>query len=78
MTKGYNKEKGFFAQSYEDQDILDASLLVMPLVFFAAPTEPRFLSTLKQILKSPEKGGLMANNLVFRWVTDCVQTEWGC
>jgi len=69
MTKGWNTEKQFFGQSYEDLDILDASLLVMPLVFFCAPTEPRFLSTLRQILKSPEKGGLTANNLVFRYDT---------
>lgn len=68
MTKGWNKEMQFFGQSYEDLDIIDASLLVMPLVFFAAPTEPRFLSTLQQILKTPEQGGLMANNLVFRCV----------
>lgn len=66
MTKGWNAEKGFFGQSYENLDVLDASLLVMPLVFFAGPTEPRFLSTLRQILKSPEQGGLTANNLVFR------------
>jgi hypothetical protein len=39
----------------------------MPLVFFAPAAEPRFLSTLKAILKSPEKGGLTANNLVFRY-----------
>ncbi len=37
MTKGYNKDKQFFAQSYEDQDILDSSLLIMPLVFFSTP-----------------------------------------
>ncbi|KAG8979265.1 hypothetical protein FRB94_011744 [Tulasnella sp. JGI-2019a] len=69
MEKGWNKEKRFFGQSYEDLDIIDASLLVMPLVFFVAPTEPRFLSTLKQILKSPGQGGLTANNLVFRYDT---------
>ncbi|KAG9017249.1 hypothetical protein FRB90_001220 [Tulasnella sp. 427] len=27
MTKGWNKEKGFFGQSYENLDVLDASLL---------------------------------------------------
>lgn len=27
------------------------------------------MSTLKQILKSPERGGLVANNLVFRYDT---------
>ena len=69
MEKGYNKEKGFFCQSYEDQDVLDSAVLVMPLVFFSSATEPRFLSTLKQILKSPERGGLTANNLVFRYDT---------
>ena len=37
MAKGYNKEKQFFAQSYEDQDVLDSSLLIMPLVFFSTP-----------------------------------------
>ncbi|PIL34777.1 hypothetical protein GSI_02564 [Ganoderma sinense ZZ0214-1] len=39
MAKGYNKEKQFFAQSYEDQDILDSALLIMPLVFFSTPEE---------------------------------------
>ncbi|KAG8880940.1 hypothetical protein FRB97_000333 [Tulasnella sp. 331] len=77
MEKGWNKEKQFFGQSYEDLDIIDASLLVMPLVFFVAPTEPRFLSTLKQILKSPEHGGLMANNLVFRYDTEKSQDGVG-
>lgn len=77
MTKGWNKEKQFFGQSYEDLEVLDASLLVMPLVFFAAPTEPRFLSTLKQILKSPEKGGLTANGLVFRYDTEKAQDGVG-
>ena len=37
MAKGYNKDKQFYAQSYEDQDILDSSLLIMPLVFFSTP-----------------------------------------
>ncbi|KAG8902035.1 hypothetical protein FRB99_004859 [Tulasnella sp. 403] len=77
MNKGYNKELGFFAQSYEDQDVLDASLLVMPLVFFSPPTEPRFLSTLKHILKTPEKGGLTANGLVFRYDTNKTQDGVG-
>jgi hypothetical protein len=30
-------------------------------------SDPRFLSTLNQILKAPEKGGLVANNLTFRY-----------
>ena len=39
----------------------------MPLVFFAAPTDPRFVSTLEQILASTTDGGLVSNNLVFRY-----------
>ena len=31
--------------------------------------DPRFLSTLKTILKTPERGGLTANSLVYRYDT---------
>lgn len=41
----------------------------MPLVFFLNASDPRFLSTLDQILKTPEKGGLTANNSVYRYNT---------
>ena len=37
MEKAYNKELGFFGQSYEDVDVLDSSLCIMPLVFFSTP-----------------------------------------
>lgn len=39
----------------------------MPLVFFISAADPRFTSTLDQILKTPEKGGLTANNSVYRY-----------
>lgn len=67
MEKGYNKDEGFFCMSYENRDILDASLLVSPLVFFTAPDDPRFLSTLDKIMASPEEGGLSSANMVFRY-----------
>lgn len=38
----------------------------MPLVFFISPADERLTSTIKQILKPPEKGGLTSNGLVFR------------
>ena len=41
MAKAWNAEKKFFAQSYEDQDILDSALLIMPLVFFSTPVRAR-------------------------------------
>jgi GH15 family glucan-1,4-alpha-glucosidase len=46
---------------------LDASLLVMPLVFFMAPTDPRMLSTIRAILKNPREGGLVSDGLVYRY-----------
>src|SRR5215472_4223664 len=46
---------------------LDASLLIMPLVFFMAPTDPRMLSTLRAILASPRHGGLVAGSMVYRY-----------
>jgi len=67
MAKAYNKKLGFFAQSYEDLDVLDSAVLIMPLVFFLTPSDNRFISTLKQILKSRERGGLTSNNLVYRY-----------
>lgn len=31
QSKGYNKQEGFFSQSYENIDVLDSSILIMPL-----------------------------------------------
>lgn len=67
MEKGYNSDMGFFCMSYESRNILDASLLIAPLVLFIAPDDPRFLSTLDQIMAPPEKGGLTSAKLVFRY-----------
>jgi GH15 family glucan-1,4-alpha-glucosidase len=44
--------------------LLDASLLVMPLVKFAGPTDPRFLSTLDRIGSE-----LASDSLVYRYAT---------
>lgn len=59
-----------FIQSYENNTILDSSILIAPLVFFIAPCDPRFISTLEKILLPPEKGGLTSTGLVFRYDTD--------
>lgn len=69
MEKGFNKELNSFIQSYEANDALDSALLIAPLVFFIAPTDPRFLGTLDLILKAPEKGGLTSTGLVYRYNT---------
>jgi len=66
MTKGWNRQKQAFVQSY-GSDALDASLLLMPLVFFTAPNDPRILSTLDAIRTPVRMGGLAADGLVYRY-----------
>jgi GH15 family glucan-1,4-alpha-glucosidase len=66
MDRGWSDKHQAFMQAYES-DTLDASNLVMPLVFFLSPTDPRMLKTLDAINRAPEDGGLVANNLVYRY-----------
>jgi GH15 family glucan-1,4-alpha-glucosidase len=66
MTKGWNTKRKAFTQYYGSDD-LDASLLIMPLVFFMAPTDPRMIGTIEAILKSPSDGGLVSDGLVYRY-----------
>ncbi|EGZ77547.1 Six-hairpin glycosidase [Neurospora hispaniola] len=75
MEKSYNKEMKCFVQSYENQTILDSSILIAPLVFFIAPNDPRFLNTMDRIMLPPEKGGLTSTGLVYRYDTE--QSEDG-
>ena len=39
----------------------------MPLVFLMSPTDPRMLSTLDAINRSPKDRGLVSNSLVYRY-----------
>ena len=66
MEKGWNQSRQSFVQSY-GSDVLDAANLLMPLVFYLSPTDPRMLNTLESVLMPPEKGGLLSNNLVYRY-----------
>jgi GH15 family glucan-1,4-alpha-glucosidase len=68
MDKGWSQSRQAFVQHYES-DILDAANLIMPLVFYLSPTDPRMLKTLEAVLMPPEKGGLVSNNLVYRYNT---------
>jgi len=68
MEKGWNKERGAFVQTF-DGDALDASNLLMPLVFFTGPNDPRMIATLEQTLMAPEDGGLTSDCLVWRYNT---------
>jgi GH15 family glucan-1,4-alpha-glucosidase len=67
MIRGWNGKCGrAFTQSY-GSDELDASLLIMPLVFFMAPNDPRMLSTIGAICERPSCGGLVSDSLVYRY-----------
>ncbi len=66
MEKGWSPERKAFVQSY-DGNTLDASNLIMPLVFFLSANDPRMLSTLDAINRSPNDGGLVSNSLVYRY-----------
>lgn len=66
MTKGWSPRRQAFVQHYGSES-LDAANLMMPLVFFLSPTDPRMLSTLNATNAAPEKGGLVSNSLVYRY-----------
>lgn len=66
MERGWRREAGAFTQSYQRSE-LDASVLIMPLVFFMAPNDPRMLGTIDAIMKAPAQGGLFTDGLVYRY-----------
>jgi GH15 family glucan-1,4-alpha-glucosidase len=66
MRKGWNPQRRAFVQAY-GSPALDASNLLMPLVFFMAPNDPRMLSTVDAIRQPLAHGGLAAGGLVYRY-----------
>lgn len=66
MEKGYNQKLQAFVQSYES-DALDASILIMPLVFFVSPSDPRMINTIKAMDKPSKDGGIVSGGLVYRY-----------
>ena len=66
LSKGWNAKRAAFVQHYGSES-LDAANLIMPLVFFMSPTDPRMLKTLDATNRSPAKGGLVSNSLVYRY-----------
>jgi GH15 family glucan-1,4-alpha-glucosidase len=66
MQNGWNPQLGAFTLYYGSSS-LDAANLIMPLVFFMSPTDPRMLSTLRAIYQPPSRGGLMTDSLIYRY-----------
>jgi GH15 family glucan-1,4-alpha-glucosidase len=61
MERGWNPKVGAFTQHY-DTEVLDSSLLMMPLKGFIAPHDPMWLSTLAAMDRE-----LVADSLVYRY-----------
>ncbi|MEV5147302.1 glycoside hydrolase family 15 protein [Streptomyces sp. NPDC052727] len=61
MERGWSERRIAFVQ-YEGGDVLDASLLMMPLAKFIAPTDPKWLSTLDALTED-----LVSDSLVYRY-----------
>jgi GH15 family glucan-1,4-alpha-glucosidase len=62
--RGFNSRKNSFVQHYET-DVLDASLLLIPLVGFLPPDDPRVLSTIAAIERE-----LLVDGLALRYSTE--------
>jgi GH15 family glucan-1,4-alpha-glucosidase len=61
MERGWNPKVGAFTQHYET-DVLDSSLLLMPLQGFISPRDPMWLSTLSAMDRE-----LVSDSLVYRY-----------
>jgi GH15 family glucan-1,4-alpha-glucosidase len=61
MDRGFHPGRGAFVQHYQT-DVLDASLLYMPLVGFISPEDPMWQTTLKAM-----DGELVSDSLVYRY-----------
>ena len=61
MERGWNAKLGAFTQHY-DTEVLDSSLLMMPLMGFIAPRDPMWLSTLAAMDRE-----LVSDSLVYRY-----------
>ena len=61
METGWSDERQAFVQ-HEGSTVLDAAVLMLPLVKFISPTDPKWLSTLDELGKT-----LVSDSLVYRY-----------
>lgn len=61
MSRGFSKRKKSFVQAL-DSELLDASMLLAPMVKFISPSDPRMLGTLEAVQRELE-----SDNLVLRY-----------
>lgn len=63
---GWSEELQAFTQTY-DGNALDASNLLMTMTFFMSPSDPKMIKTLEAIDRPLHEGGLVENDLVYRY-----------
>ncbi|MGN6682020.1 MAG: glycoside hydrolase family 15 protein, partial [Streptosporangiaceae bacterium] len=61
MTRGWNAKRGAFTQHY-DTEVLDSSVLMMPLMGMISPYDPMWLQTLQAV-----DNELVSDSLVYRY-----------
>jgi GH15 family glucan-1,4-alpha-glucosidase len=61
MQRGWSATRQAFVQ-HEDDDVLDAAVLMMPLAKFISPTDPKWLATLDALTAE-----LVSDSLVYRY-----------
>jgi GH15 family glucan-1,4-alpha-glucosidase len=61
MRRGWSPVRQAFVQ-HEDDDVLDAAVLMMPLAKFISPTDPKWLATLDALTAE-----LVSDSLVYRY-----------
>jgi GH15 family glucan-1,4-alpha-glucosidase len=66
QESGWSEARQTFTQFFGG-DSLDAANLILPLVFFISPTDPRMLKTLEAMRKAPDEGGLVSDSMVYRY-----------
>ena len=69
MAEGYDPKLKTFVQFY-GSPYVDASNLLMPLVKFTAPTDPRMLGTIEAT-----RNRLVSDSLVYRYDPDCAAPD---
>ena len=76
MTRGWSPTRNAFVQSF-DSNVLDAANLIMPLVFFMSPTDPRMLSTIDAVMRDLTNDGLVNRYDVSKAAQDGIGEEEG-
>ncbi len=66
LTKGWSEKRQAFVQHYGSES-LDAANLLLSMVFFMPPEDPKMLKTLDAIKAPLSKGGLLSDGAVKRY-----------